>query len=702
MVIHEKETENWQGLKLGPEFEYFIVERRSWKPIACPDIVRDLPEYGVSIKPELGSGQLELTSPPTWALTKIEADLKRTLNTLLNALDQSKACLMPVALLEQSTLPLSDTRHANHLLNTFGADFAESAVQVASDQVNLGAENASQASLLFDRLRRALPFIMGLSACSPFRGRQSTLTASNRLDLYDQALERLKVSKGFPEPLRDVDTLAADERLDYQYMRTRFSRGVAAEIRCIDKQPTFEDSLSLLALVKAIALDALSDQPLDWPSQGLEASFNRARREGIADPTAARETLIHLIGRLDNAEQRYAEPLLRRVDTPWPERLIHWYEHDGADEIFRRLMLDKKKLSTPTQRLSQKCELAIVGGSVAGIAAAIALRQRGVHPTIFEQSINNNAKGLGFILMHNGMAALDRIGLGKETRALGITSFVAKVFNSRGDLLLEKTLPEHVCLMRSDFLDLLKSKIPSECFLSGQMCNQIHQSDDKIHLQFADGGVVESPWVILADGLHSRFQRVLFPEIKRIPVRVKELLCTLEDAQLANRLSGNLHKFQHPDGGLSVGIAVAGANRIIWYIQYDTTRYHVDENNLAVSAHDLVRDWADPIPEVLEKTDFRSAHVWRVHTQEPLPRFHKNRAVLIGDAAHALLTLISQGANAALVDAVRLADFTSLIGRGVTIDMDAYSASRMTAVLGHYQEGREKSAKFVEAIHIKE
>ena len=66
--------------------------------------------------------------------------------------------------------------------------------------------------------------------------------------------------------------------------------------------------------------------------------------------------------------------------------------------------------------------------------------------------------------------------------------------------------------------------------------------------------------------------------------------------------------------------------------------------------------WADPVRELVERTDYTGSHVWRtVEAQAPAPLAH-GRVALMGDAAHPNPTLTSQGANAALVDAVVLAE----------------------------------------------
>jgi hypothetical protein len=69
----------------------------------------------------------------------------------------------------------------------------------------------------------------------------------------------------------------------YKYVRPMAQRGVAAEIRCLDKQPTIAGTMVLLALCKAMvnrvsAGDLGSDSLLAMVHEGK--AFQRARRHG--------------------------------------------------------------------------------------------------------------------------------------------------------------------------------------------------------------------------------------------------------------------------------------------------------------------------------------------------------------------------------------------------------------------------------------
>ena len=55
--------------------------------------------------------------------------------------------------------------------------------------------------------------------------------------------------------------------------------------------------------------------------------------------------------------------------------------------------------------------IAIIGGGIAGLATAIALRNVGLRPVVFESAREIGAVGAGVVLAANAIKALRRIGI---------------------------------------------------------------------------------------------------------------------------------------------------------------------------------------------------------------------------------------------------------------------------------------------------
>src|SRR5205807_314175 len=67
---------------------------------------------------------------------------------------------------------------------------------------------------------------------------------------------------------------------------------------------------------------------------------------------------------------------------------------------------------------------------------------------------------------------------------------------------------------------------------------------------------------------------------------------------------------------------------------------------------------------------------WAVGDRDPIRRWHKNRVVLIGDAAHATLQSLAQGACMAIEDGLCLAEFIHATGGDPAQAFQAFAAAR--------------------------
>ncbi|WP_026818780.1 FAD-dependent oxidoreductase [Arthrobacter castelli] len=78
----------------------------------------------------------------------------------------------------------------------------------------------------------------------------------------------------------------------------------------------------------------------------------------------------------------------------------------------------------------------VVGGGVAGLAAAASMLQQGWSVTVLEQAPEFTEVGAGLALTANGLSALAGLGLGDTARATGHRLHMAGTMNERGDWLM--------------------------------------------------------------------------------------------------------------------------------------------------------------------------------------------------------------------------------------------------------------------------
>lgn len=82
----------------------------------------------------------------------------------------------------------------------------------------------------------------------------------------------------------------------------------------------------------------------------------------------------------------------------------------------------------------------------------------------------------------------------------------------------------------------------------------------------------------------------------------------------------------------------------------------------------LFSDWPEPIGALIEQTPVSAINKIYVHDHEPIPVWHKDNVLLLGDAAHSPLPTSGQGACQALEDVWYLAQLLAKRGDGQDLD----------------------------------
>jgi 2-polyprenyl-6-methoxyphenol hydroxylase-like FAD-dependent oxidoreductase len=303
----------------------------------------------------------------------------------------------------------------------------------------------------------------------------------------------------------------------------------------------------------------------------------------------------------------------------------------------------------------------IIGGGIAGLAAAISFKRKGIDAVVKERASEFTEVGLGFILLPNGVRALDTLGAADYIRKNGYELTAATLRNCSGKIMKTEPLIDSIAVKRSVCIDGLARQLPP---------GTVQYSFDFSHFEFdAKGNAVAAvsktgereagDIFIAADGANSKIRKEIFPTVELRESVIREFVGIATSPSLVKELNGNLVKTQSTTIGLSIGVLPCNETQLIWYIQYDSRdqdlKSFVTEDKERF-AKELMKDWPHPVKEVLDSTDFSGAFLWHTRDMEVPKQFHKKNIVLLGDAAHLALPFTSQGTNSALTDAMLLAD----------------------------------------------
>lgn len=287
--------------------------------------------------------------------------------------------------------------------------------------------------------------------------------------------------------------------------------------------------------------------------------------------------------------------------------------------------------------------IAIAGAGLAGLAAAAAFTRRGHDVTVYEQADSLRASGLAVNFWSNATSLMPALGVpadrvpGEPFSRIVLRGGDREVATVR---MLPRGLP-HVTVERADLLTALADTLPRGTVQYGLRCTTVQEL------------AVGHELVVLADGAHS----VLREAVTRQPRhRWKWTLwqaCTTADIPLP------------PDAcvcvirpGFFSGIFRLPGERITWFAEQPgrtpgTGREFLTE--LAADPDPVLRAAAQATaPE--QWTEWSAADMW------PPAVLHRGNVVLAGDAAHAVLPTIGQGACQSVEDGVALAAAVAEVG----------------------------------------
>jgi salicylate hydroxylase len=315
-------------------------------------------------------------------------------------------------------------------------------------------------------------------------------------------------------------------------------------------------------------------------------------------------------------------------------------------------------------RSTKRLRAAIVGGGIGGLSAANALRHRGIDVTVFEQANALGEVGAGVFIFPNSLRQLERMGFGEALAAVG-----AKVGDGSQYCRMDGTVVGPIVttdsngwngmygMHRADLLNALAKALPPTAIRTGYRCIAFEQSADAAQLRFENGETVEADVVIAADGIQSVLQKYVVEPKPPEYSGSRAYRGLIARAKIPGWRE-EAHQVWMGDRKHFMVFPVRGG-QLLNYVGFVPTTNETIESWSAVGDRDELAasfdGWDPRVVELLEKVE--TCFWWGLYDRAPLASWTRGRLVLLGDAAHAMLPHLGQGANQAIEDGVALATF---------------------------------------------
>lgn len=343
---------------------------------------------------------------------------------------------------------------------------------------------------------------------------------------------------------------------------------------------------------------------------------------------------------------------------------------------------------------SRRC--IVIGGGIGGLTAALALRQLGFVPRVFEQARQIEPLGAGIQLSPNATRILLHLGLGPALRELAVVpqGLESRSFRS-GQQIFAMPIGErceeiygapYYLALRSDLHAVLARAVGPQVYQLGSRCTGFNQDGNGVRVEFADGRTEAGDLLIGADGIHSTVRTLLFgaqePRFSS-QVAFRGLIPAERVAGLS--LPRNTTVWWGP-GRHFVHYFVAGG-RMLNFVAVGPWQQPSPESwSFEGSREELLAEyagWHPTVQAVLAAAE--PVYKWALHDREPLPRWGSGRVTLLGDAAHPMLPFQAQGAAQAIEDAMVLARCL------------ARSSAELPSAIAAYEQLRQPRTRHLQA-----
>jgi salicylate hydroxylase len=311
-------------------------------------------------------------------------------------------------------------------------------------------------------------------------------------------------------------------------------------------------------------------------------------------------------------------------------------------------------------------KVAVIGGGIGGLSAALHLLQAGFDVHVYEQAPRIGEIGAGIQISPNASRLLIRLGLKPVLDRAGVRPQAVHQKRWQDGRTLQRAPvgaevettfgAPYYHFHRGDLAELLGAAVPAERLHVGHRLVGLEPKGERVIARFDNGASAEADLVVGADGIHSRVRHLLFgPEKPRftgciawrglVPAeRVRHL-----DIEVAS------HNWMGPDGHVVHYWVGAGK-----FMNVVCIKEHGDWTEEGWTTPGKVSDalaryegWHPTVRALISA--FPETFVWALHDRLPLPNWSDGRVTLLGDACHPMLPFMAQGAAQSIEDGATLA-----------------------------------------------
>jgi len=314
----------------------------------------------------------------------------------------------------------------------------------------------------------------------------------------------------------------------------------------------------------------------------------------------------------------------------------------------------------------------IAGGGIGGLAAALALAQKGIPTLVLERSSRFGEIGAGIQLGPNAFHCFDRLGVGPAARGMAVYIDSLRLMDAMvdgeichidlGERFRSRFGNPYAVVHRGDLHGVLLQGCRDHALIDlkpGAEVTAYDQDGKGVAAKLANGETARGRALIGADGLWSNVRRQVVGDI---PPRVSghtTYRSVIPTEQMPEDLRWNAATLWAGPKCHIVHYPLSG-----WKVFNLVVTYHNHAPEPVAGKPVPVEEVRKGFTHVCERAQNiirhgKDWHMWVLCDRDPVERWIDGRVALLGDAAHPMMQYMAQGACMAMEDAVCLADSLS-------------------------------------------
>ncbi len=316
--------------------------------------------------------------------------------------------------------------------------------------------------------------------------------------------------------------------------------------------------------------------------------------------------------------------------------------------------------------MGSSCRIAIVGGGLAGLAAAQALKTFGMKPEIFEAAPQLGEVGAAVNASPQAVKALQAIGVGEaiaavahQSRGMYTRDMQTGEYLEFSDRLkaAERYGAPYYTFHRADLLDALTTGLDHSAVHLGHRLVGLEERADRVNLAFANGVRVEAEFVIGADGVRSVIRQALYGDDNPAYTGQMVWRALLNASDVPPEILEPMGHTQWAGSGRHFIAYYIRRGKLVNIVTQEDTDKWVEEGwSTRGDADEMRLSFPNAEPRLAQLLGLvTECSKWGLFTRPLTDNWGRGRIQLIGDAAHAMLPNAGQGACQAFEDAYILA-----------------------------------------------